>query len=183
VLIEIACSRFRENPIRFGPGLNVVLGDGQGSNSIGKSTLLMLIDFAHGGGDLLVRSPEVAQNLGDHEYRFTFLFHDENYVFSRRTGRPTSVVAASVGESGPRDWNITEYTAWLKQKYGVSGDHVTFRNVVSPPTRVWKRDTLDAERPLQAFKGEGQSEAVDRLLMLFGAYDGLKELERQFCVG
>lgn len=35
--------------ITFHKGLNVVLGDNKGTNSIGKSTLLMVIDFIFGG--------------------------------------------------------------------------------------------------------------------------------------
>jgi len=179
VLIEIFCSRFRKNPILFEPGLNVVLGDDQGSNSIGKSTLLMLVDFAHGGRDFLTKSPEVVKNLGDHEYQFTFLFRGDKYVFARRTDRPTSIIAVSVGASNPGEWIVSEYTAWLRQQYGIEGTHITFRDAVSPQTRVWKRDTLLAEHPLQSFNGEAQTKAVDRLLMLFGVYDALKDMEQQ----
>ena len=42
MLREIICDKFKEKKIEFHDGLNVVLGDEQGSNSIGKSTFLMI---------------------------------------------------------------------------------------------------------------------------------------------
>ena len=49
MLKQIQSSVFRKGPIFFHEGLNTVLGDDQGSNSIGKSTLLMIVDFIFGG--------------------------------------------------------------------------------------------------------------------------------------
>ena len=51
MLREIICDKFKEKKIEFYDGLNVVLGDEQGSNSIGKSTFLMIIDYVYGGKD------------------------------------------------------------------------------------------------------------------------------------
>ena len=50
MLKQISCDKFLDNgqvrpPITFKLGLNAVLGDSAKSNSIGKSTLLMIIDF------------------------------------------------------------------------------------------------------------------------------------------
>ena len=47
MLIEIKSDAFRENTIKFHQGLNVVLGDEQASNSIGKSNLLLNGEFAY----------------------------------------------------------------------------------------------------------------------------------------
>lgn len=56
MLVEVRCDKFVSNgktrePIRFHAGLNAVLGDDNGSNSIGKSTFLMILDFVFGGSD------------------------------------------------------------------------------------------------------------------------------------
>lgn len=48
MLKRIRCDKFREKEIIFHPGLNAVIGDEIASNSIGKSTLLMIIDFVFG---------------------------------------------------------------------------------------------------------------------------------------
>lgn len=45
MLVEVRCDKFREKSIKFHKGLNVVLGDEKATNSIGKSSLLMVLDF------------------------------------------------------------------------------------------------------------------------------------------
>ena len=61
MLVEIRCDEFisygeKRPPITFHTGLNTVLGDETGSNSIGKSTFLMIVDFVFGGNDYVTRS-------------------------------------------------------------------------------------------------------------------------------
>ena len=58
MLMEIRCDDFKENdnvrkPITFYKGLNVVLGNESGTNSVGKSTFLMILDFVFGGDDYI----------------------------------------------------------------------------------------------------------------------------------
>lgn len=58
MLKEIFCDRFISNgkirePILFHEGLNTILGSETGSNSIGKSTFLMILDYAFGGMDYI----------------------------------------------------------------------------------------------------------------------------------
>ncbi len=48
---KIICDIFLEKEITFYEGLNAIVGDDIASNSIGKSTMLMIIDFAFGGDD------------------------------------------------------------------------------------------------------------------------------------
>ena len=55
MLNEIICDEFKEKKITFHKGLNVVLGDELGSNSIGKSTFLMIIDYVNGGKDYVMK--------------------------------------------------------------------------------------------------------------------------------
>lgn len=54
MLVEMMSPAFKEKdevrpPIRFKDGLNVVLGKEDGTNSIGKSSALLAIDFVFGG--------------------------------------------------------------------------------------------------------------------------------------
>ena len=59
MLIEIRCEIFREQAITFHEGLNVVLGDSVATNSIGKSALLMVLDFVFGGETFLDHNTDV----------------------------------------------------------------------------------------------------------------------------
>ena|SRR5690242_3744449 len=91
MLTEVASSVLREERVRFHGGLNVVLGDENATNSIGKSSLLMIIDFAFGGETLLKYNKDLVDELDHHSYLFTFLFDDEEYRFQRRTVEPEVV--------------------------------------------------------------------------------------------
>lgn len=91
MLYEIWSDKFRTGgvegeirpPIRFHAGLNAVLGTQTRSNSIGKSTFLMVIDFVFGGNDY----PESNAHtfVGEHEIYFTFCFGDTLHRFCRKT--------------------------------------------------------------------------------------------------
>ena len=78
MLYEIWSDKFRTGgkdgqirpAIRFHSGLNTVLGTQTRSNSIGKSTFLMIIDYVFGGSDYLDTDAHVF--VGEHEIYFTF---------------------------------------------------------------------------------------------------------------
>ena len=72
-------------PVRFHTGLNAVLGDDNGSNSIGKSTFLMILDFVFGGTDYVKKCVDVQENVKEHTICFAFEFGGEGYYFSRNT--------------------------------------------------------------------------------------------------
>lgn len=91
MLVELHCEKFRKKKITFHKGLNVVLGDEKASNSIGKSILLLDLDFAFGGNSLLDHNSGVAKELGDHDYIFVFSFGGERHTFKRNTATPKLV--------------------------------------------------------------------------------------------
>lgn len=69
MLKEIWSSAFIEDgevrkPIVFHNGLNVVLGGEKGDNSIGKSSLLLVIDFVFGGNAYL--KSDAVSHVGNH---------------------------------------------------------------------------------------------------------------------
>ena len=68
MLVEIMCDEFKDHgkprgriPLRA--GLNTVIGSDTGSNSIGKSTFLMIIDFIFGGDDYVEKLIDVQTDL------------------------------------------------------------------------------------------------------------------------
>ena len=82
MLVKVQCDKFirygkiRE-PIEFKAGLNTVIGDANGSNSVGKSTFLMILDFVFGGKDYVNKCLDVQENVGEHRINFTFEFDGE----------------------------------------------------------------------------------------------------------
>ncbi|MFH0722141.1 chromosome partitioning protein ParA, partial [Citrobacter braakii] len=76
MLIKIICPLLNHGEISFNNGLNVILGDDNAKNSIGKSSALMVIDFAMGGRSLLDDKAGVIKSMGHHYYIFEFIFDD-----------------------------------------------------------------------------------------------------------
>ena len=67
MLVEVQCDKFIKHgeirkPIQFHAGLNTVIGDDNGSNSVGKSTFLMILDFVFGGKDYVNKCMDVQEN-------------------------------------------------------------------------------------------------------------------------
>ena len=94
MLIEIQSDAFRteakNGPIRptikFKKGLNVINGSVTGTNSIGKSTFMMAIDFCFGGSGY-AKLENVKNNVETHDINFAFMFDSSAtpFYFSRNT--------------------------------------------------------------------------------------------------
>src|SRR5687767_10389292 len=124
MLVEIQSAVFRAGPVRFKPGLNVVLGDDNASNSIGKSTLLMVIDFMLGGSSLLDAHPDLIDELGHHAYEAQFQFSDSTLRVRRRTDSPKFVFV--VGEFGDeKPIALERYCVLLKACFGLAIEDLT----------------------------------------------------------
>ena len=82
MLKRIKCDKFSKKEIIFYPGLNAVIGDDIASNSIGKSTLLMIIDFVFGGNTYIKTNGDAINQLDHHEFQFEFEFKKEKLYFS-----------------------------------------------------------------------------------------------------
>lgn len=179
MLVEIQCNKFIKHgeirkPIQFHAGLNTVIGDDNGSNSVGKSTFLMILDFVFGGKDYVNKCLDVQENVGEHIINFTFEFDGQLYHFSRSNIDYKHVFCCDENyEPLPEDNEMTldQYCAFLAEKYGTQVEEdLTWRGVVSRFIRVWKRDTLDEERPLKAAKDEKAEYAIKRYMQLYGKY-------------
>lgn len=179
MLVEVQCDKFISHgkirePIRFHKGLNTVLGDDNGSNSIGKSTFLMILDFVFGGKDYVNKCTDVQLNVEEHNINFTFEFDGVLYHFSRNTVSYNTVTRCDKDYKPlPEDSQMTlpSYCAFLAEKYGTSVEEgLTWRAAVSRYIRVWKRDTLDEERPLKEAKDEKAEAAIKKYMQFFGRY-------------
>ena len=180
MLIEIYCDKFRTGgkdgdvrpPIRFHEGLNAVVGDEDRSNSIGKSTLLMIIDFVFGGNDYINKCLAVHENVGEHDICFTLKFNDVEYSFRRNTVKYKEIVKCD-RKYNPFDevpMSIDDYTIFLGKMYGLKFEGLTWRGLMSKHIRVYGRDTMDAARPLQEAKDGKIADEIKRYLKQFYRY-------------
>ena len=178
MLVEVQCDKFKKHgqvrePIQFHTGLNAVLGDDNGSNSIGKSTFLMILDFVFGGTDYVKKCIDVQENILDHTINFTFEFSGKKYHFSRNTIDYNKVVKCDSDYhplEGAEPLSLQEYGDFLCSQYGLTAEDITWRSAVSRFIRVYKRDTLDEERPLLSSKDEKTADAIKSYMRLFDRY-------------
>ncbi|MGW8418824.1 hypothetical protein ACWGKP_33375, partial [Brevibacillus sp. NPDC055896] len=179
MLKQIRCDVFRQKTIIFHDGLNVVLGDNQGSNSIGKSSLLMIIDFIFGGTSYTDHNSDVVRELGDHQFEFVFEFNNEKFFFIRGTANPKDVYESNENFDKLKTISLGEYLIFLKNKYPLPSEHISFRAAVSLFSRIWGKHNLDVKRPLHTFPKEKNADTVVRFLLMFNAYDNIISGEKK----
>lgn len=179
MLIEISSDVFREKTVRFHAGLNVVLGDDNASNSIGKSTLLMIVDFVLGGNSLLEKHPDLVEELGHHSYEAQFNFGGELLRVRRRTDVSGHVFVLS-DPSAETPISLERFGALLKVGFGLTIEDISFRSALGPYSRIWGKDTaIDVRNPLHASMKQSASECVENFIKLFGLYPEIKALSNE----
>lgn len=182
MLVEVQCDKFISHgqvrkPIKFHSGLNIVLGDNNGSNSIGKSTFLMILDFIFGGKDYVEKCDDVQQNVKEHTINFCFEFESVPYYFSRNTIDYKKVRKCDDKYQplpNEEPLTISEYCDFLREKYGVIADNVSWRGAVSRFIRVYKRDNLDEEKPLNSSKSEKPIDTIKLYMQLLKKYSAVE---------
>lgn len=179
MLREISSEIFSEKPIKFHKGLNIVLGDNEGSNSIGKSNLLMIIDFVFGGNTYLSHNIDVVENLGHHEFNFMFEFNEEQLFFSRGTEEPNYVYKCTLDYKKKTPLSLREYTNLLKKQYDLDHLMLTFRSIVSLYSRVWGKNNSEVKKPLHSVSNEKFIDTVTRLIKLFNQYERIEKEDKE----
>ncbi len=186
MLKEIKCVKFGERipnkTISFHDGLNVVVGENDAANSIGKSTLLLIIDFCFGGKSYTNNpNSDVLLTVGDHEILFTFEFGGVEYHFKRTTNEPDAYFECDanykvIGEKK----KIDDLNSFLKVKYGLASCSFTFRELIGRFSRIYGKGNYDTQKPLKSYIGDSNdAEAISCLECLFGEFDKIKELKKQ----
>lgn len=187
MLVEVRCDKFMTNgkvrePIRFHAGLNAVLGDDNGSNSIGKSTFLMILDFVFGGSDYVKKCVDVQENVKEHTICFAFNFSGQMHYFSRNTVDYNNIVKCD-SEYQPlpdvKPLSPQKYGEFLCEQYALSAEGITWRGAIARFIRVYKRDTLDEERPLRSSKDETAADTIKGYMRLFDRYSSVEEQIKQ----
>lgn len=184
MLKQISCDQFvvdghPRGPIYFDEGLNVILGGHSGTNSIGKSTFLMIIDFVFGGTDYVKKDLDVQKNVGPHIIKFAFEFNGKNYYFSRSTEDFQYIYVCNKNFIPKNNKKITveKYLDFLSKQYNLDFTGLTFRGAVGRFIRVYNRQTTDEKRPLQNSNHEPAKQQVYGLLKLFDKYSPIENRE------
>lgn len=179
MLKEIFCDRFRQKTIEFHDGLNVVLGDENATNSIGKSTLLMVVDFVFGGNSLLEHNTDIIRELDHHDYYFSFFFGGETYKFRRGTNAPDLVYKCNTLYEVDSPMPVQQFTSFLKHAYEIPYDDISFRSMVGLYSRVWGKSNLDVHKPFHVTPEQASRSCVENLIKTFGLYEPIRLLTSQ----
>lgn len=178
MLVEIRSAVLRKSVITFHAGLNVVLGDENATNSIGKSTALMLVDFAFGGDSFMEYNYDAIRVLGQHTYEFAFRFGSRTYNFRRDTIAANVVYRCDSSYAPLGEMSIKDYTSWLKSMYLAGIKAVTFRGAVGLYSRIWPKPNIkNVQLPLHAVAAESGTECVLGLIKLFGRFPEIEQAQ------
>ena len=167
MLKEIQCSLFNHARISFHQGLNIILDDDDAKNSIGKSTALMVIDFAQGGDSFVKDEAGAIRALGHHHYNFSFAFAGQPYFFSRSTDASDVVYVCDKDYARLSELSVKEYRGMLKELYGLESLESSFRSIVSPFARIWRKGGLEPDQPFVSSPKESSGTAISLLIDLF----------------
>lgn len=189
MLKMIRCDKFMcdgqmRDPIIFHDGLNVVLGNKK--NSIGKSTLLMIIDYCFGGLDYYQKEKDTRDELGDHRIEFMFEFNGEKKYFARwcdkdnGSPRTNQVIVCDENFNDQRIISLETFNKELKKYYGIQDDDLSFRAVVGRFFRIYNRNTHNELRPLNAVLQEGERNGIVTLMRLYNLYSNLGNFEGEY---
>lgn len=186
MLIELYSDAFKENgkirtKISFHKGLNVVIGGERGTNSIGKSTFLMILDFVFGGEDYISESIQNIKEAGSHVIKFAFQTGTGIKYFSRATLNPKIVSVCDDKYHELKDISLKEYREELLSIYHIDIPDTTFRGMVSNFIRVHPRTPSKVtDAPLQAAEGQSKEKQITNFEKLFQSYKEIDALKKEY---
>lgn len=174
MLKKIQCDKFVSKgqmrpPIEFKKGLNTILGGVNANNSIGKTTLLLIIDFVFGGGSYL--DSDAVSKVGLHTINFEFEFDGEPYFFSRSTTQKSTVNKCDEQFNPIKEINIKDFKEFLQEQYDVDFYGSSFRELISRYFRIYGKSNHDEKKPLHSTPKEKNVEAIAALEKLFNSYE------------
>lgn len=176
MLLELLCDKFRVKKIEFHEGLNALIGDDLAANSIGKSTLLMAIDFAFGGDTYIEKNSGAVEELGHHDYRFRLKFGEESYYFKRGTENPSVITRCNEKYEQLDEISLDSYKKLLKSKYALDYADASFRDLVGLYSRIWGKPNVEnVNQPLHITPKKSASEAIDTLINLFDKFSTISD--------
>ena len=179
MLVSIECDKFAKahRRIDFNPGLNTVMGSSVGSNAIGKSTFLWIVDYVFGGETYYTKSIDLKDEVGPHTIFFTFNFEEHPHYFYRTTDDPKTVFRCDKAHHMIEELTLDEYRTFLYQEYAIGLPKITFDELTERYFRIYGRENTNENYPLHTKPREADEKAIDFLLRLFNNWSILAAIE------
>lgn len=179
MLKEIYCEKFSQKSVVFNKGLNIISGDSEGTNSIGKTTMLYILDFVFGGNSYIDKNDEIINHIGQHQIYFALEFNKIMYYFSRSTDSKNVIQYEEKYIKEMRTLSLSDYTSFLKVKYNLTEIDETFRNIVVRFSRIYRMGTSSSEEPFAATEKESRKRGISLLLNLFEKNTSINSIRKQ----
>lgn len=142
-------------------------------NSVGKSTLLMIIDFCFGGNQFL--HSKAVEIIGPHTICFAFAFNKITYHFMRTTDRGNRLFKCDENYQNPQNYTIEEFRTWLKEQYRLENIELSFRQIVSTYFRFYGDKNISPREILRTHDTQSATEQIRVLEKLFEKYPYIKD--------
>lgn len=169
MLVNLRCDKFsahinKEHTVSFREGLNVVCGDNEGSNAIGKSTFLLIIDFVFGGISYTKLAKDIVENIGHHTFYYEFRFNGEPYFYSRSTEEIQKVAVCDSRYEVINTISLNEYSKELMNSYNIHRQFLSLEDISKHYFRIYIRGNTFERIPVLSRRNESDEKAVNRLL-------------------
>lgn len=145
-----------------------MVGDDDAKNSIGKSSALMVVDFVFGGNSFLEDKSGVINEFGSHSYNFCFIFSNVKYFYSRSVNTPEIIYVCDEKYEKISEISLDYFKETLKVNYNLNYCESSFRDLISPFSRIWGKDNINTDCPFNSYAKESSSKAINRLIDIFG---------------
>lgn len=178
MLKQIYCEKFVDKTIDFKNGLNIILGDLVGTNSIGKTTMLYIIDYVFGGSSYVPKNKVVIDKIGDHTVFFAFEF-DKMYYFSKKTSTDDVTEYSDHYSTVKQIMPNAKYLEFLKDKYNLQNTNDSFRNIIGRFSRIYRMGTSNPQEPFASTEKEPKDNSIKMLLNLFEKSQLINEIRKQ----
>ena len=176
MLKQIICDKFKTQPEAFRTGLNVVLGSSDGSNAIGKTTFLLILDFVFGGDGYTKAAKDVINHIDHHTIDFIFEFDGISYFFSRSTSRPSVVNRCDSKFRVIEEMPLQKYRGFLFDEYKIHLQGISLSEIVDRFFRIYGHGNHNEHKPLQGER-ETMATAVEYLLKLLDKFQDIQKLK------
>lgn len=181
MLMEIECDDFIQygiptGKISFNPGLNVVKGEDNAKNSIGKTTFLQVIDFCFGGNKYSANEP-VIENTQCSDIKFAFYFDNKKYYFKRNIKNHNVIYKCHSDYTEYADISREAFCYELKNLYHIENE-ATFRNMVGRFSRL-NNDAISKTQPLHYIAKENNAEVIATLEKIFKKYELINSIKQE----
>lgn len=186
MLVELQSEAFKigetlRDKIIFHKGLNAVVAVDSSNNSVGKTSFLLALDFVFGGDTYSDDEVGIKENVKSHTLNFAFDFGDGLKKFSRAIQTPDVVKVCGNDYSEIIETiSIKEYRQRLSVFYGVESLGMSFREVVSPFSRISHKSSKNLKVFLKDAGNEYTGNGVERLEKLFEVFSQVEAEKNDF---